>query len=669
TCYVPKGENKTVFECAFKVGEWQKVLAVIGNRTWIKKLLGSKTSEPESFTKVDLTWAHAFGGEKISANPCGTGFKKGMLPNIEYSNQLMKGAGDKPAPACFGPINRQWKSRAGKMGSYDKKWVKERWPAQAADFDWSYYNSASTDQQIEGFLRGDEEIELVHINSEQARINFKLPGRAPRVFFKNIDDETVVESSMNLDTLFVDAENMLVHAVWRGVNDIADDEWAQCDAIVVAEDSAIQPAEARTFHPLFIEEVDEEEPEPEPDESQTIEEAQAEMEAEFKAADDILKKQMQDFLERAKQKFPQKFDPKMLAADPHVDFSKLPEALKASFARASAAGATIPPQAKNLADELAADIAQADALEAESAPASPPLTMIKSGEAAGGDFTGVDLSSQDLSGADLKAVNFTDANLSGTNLSGSDLTAAIFENTNLEGANLEQAKLNGASINNSNLKAANFTKADISDAVLANCDADGAGFTEAMCKDISISKLKAAGTDWSGADLSSAIINESDFSTANFTAANLDAASITDCNLVEAKFDKATLSSISVSGDCDATGISAREANAAESSWDNINLTGADFVKSELTSAQFVSCNLEGANLSAAVLPKSNLSGSKLNNSTLVGSNMFQAMLCNADLSGANLMAANLYEADLFQAITNDVNLSDTVIKGTLLAK
>lgn len=669
TCYVPNGQNKTVFDCAFKVGEWAKVLAVVGNRTWIKKLLGSKMSDPEPFTKVNLTWAHAFGGEKISANPAGTGFKRGMLPNTEYADSLVKGAGDKPAPATFGPINRQWKPRAGKMGTCDKKWLKERWPAQAADFDWSYFSSASPDQQIDGFLRGDEEVELVHMNAQQARINFNLVGQKPRLFFRNIDDETTIEAPMNLDTVFVDAENMLVHAVWRGVNNIADDEWTQCDAIVVASDSVRSPATAESFYPLFIEEIDEEEDEPEEDKKiQTIEEFQADMDAHFKLAEDTIKKQTEGFLQKMKGEFPQHFNAAALSGGQPADINKIPDALRAAIKNATASGAKLPPEMNQLANEVESSLKGVDTNDDE-VPETPPLAMIKSGEAAGGDFTDIDLSGEDLSGADLTDATFTNVNLSGANLSNANLTGAVFQGSSLEGASLEKAKLNEASLNGCNLKSVNFTHAQADAAQLQECDATEAVFNESKFTNASISKLQAQGTDWSSADISGSDISECNLGKAGLQAVAAAGTSFTDCLLIEAVFDAANLTGASFAGETDATGLSAREIEAAESSWNNTNLAGSDFVKANLSSAQLANCNLEGANLSAVQLPGSNLIRSNFKNATMVGTNLFQAMMTKADLTGANLMAANLFEADLFQVVSEGANLSDAKIKRTLLEK
>src|SRR5690606_25859069 len=70
-CHTPAQKGTTACTVRFRVGDWQKELAVIGNRRWEKSLVFSKMSEPELFTRVELTWGNAFGGEKFALNPAG----------------------------------------------------------------------------------------------------------------------------------------------------------------------------------------------------------------------------------------------------------------------------------------------------------------------------------------------------------------------------------------------------------------------------------------------------------------------------------------------------------------------------------------------------------------------------------------------------------------------
>src|SRR5262249_6220502 len=59
-------------------------------------------------------------------------------------------------------------------GTYDEKWLKERLPLWAEDMDDRYFQCAPEDQQVPGFLRGGERVELVNLTPD-GRLSFELP--------------------------------------------------------------------------------------------------------------------------------------------------------------------------------------------------------------------------------------------------------------------------------------------------------------------------------------------------------------------------------------------------------------------------------------------------------------------------------------------------------------
>ena len=50
--------------------------------------------------------------------------------------------------------------RVSYAGTYDEQYQKERAPDPPLDFSYAFYNGAHPDLQVEGYLRGDEEVEL-----------------------------------------------------------------------------------------------------------------------------------------------------------------------------------------------------------------------------------------------------------------------------------------------------------------------------------------------------------------------------------------------------------------------------------------------------------------------------------------------------------------------------
>ena len=68
-----------------------------------------------------------------------------------------------------------WMPRRGFLGTYDDKWRKERSPDLPEDFRFEYYNGAHPDLQVNGFLKGDEDVELLNL-TPGGKVGFQLPG-------------------------------------------------------------------------------------------------------------------------------------------------------------------------------------------------------------------------------------------------------------------------------------------------------------------------------------------------------------------------------------------------------------------------------------------------------------------------------------------------------------
>jgi hypothetical protein len=80
----------------------------------------------------------------------------------------------------FGFYGRGWHPRAKYAGTYDEKYQKERAPRTPLDFSYSFYNAAHPVLQVDGYLRGDEEVELINLCSEP-RLRFRLPAIQPKI--------------------------------------------------------------------------------------------------------------------------------------------------------------------------------------------------------------------------------------------------------------------------------------------------------------------------------------------------------------------------------------------------------------------------------------------------------------------------------------------------------
>lgn len=186
-------------DVSLRVGPIAKVLRVFGDRRWRRGVLGPTLSDPEPFTQMPLVYERAFGGVDPDGafeprNPVGVGFATspsslvGALgPNIEDPRHLLDSAGDRPPPAGLGPIASHWATRVTRAGTHDERWELERMPLVPEDFDDRYYQCAPDDQQVPGYLKGGEPVELRNLTPD-GLMRFDLP-RVPLGFATRIAGE------------------------------------------------------------------------------------------------------------------------------------------------------------------------------------------------------------------------------------------------------------------------------------------------------------------------------------------------------------------------------------------------------------------------------------------------------------------------------------------------
>jgi hypothetical protein len=189
------------------------------------------------------------------------------LPNLEDPAQPIRNIGDRPVPKSFGPVGRTWQPRLSLAGTYDKHWLKHRSPKLPEDFDERYYNCAPEDQQIEGYLRGDEEIRVTNMHPLHRDLRCRLPAIRMRCIIerRNGANTALDDAAMNLDTLFVDMEAMQMILVWRAR--LSRELLAPGSRVLLAEESLDRAHPVETYRAQFACADAAELPEAEPDES------------------------------------------------------------------------------------------------------------------------------------------------------------------------------------------------------------------------------------------------------------------------------------------------------------------------------------------------------------------------------------------------------------------
>lgn len=217
----------TQMDVGFRVGSVQKVLRVLGDRTW--GMTGPSRSRP--FIKMPLVYERAYGGvDRRSANPqrdwewrnpVGLGFAASRenadglpVPNIEYPGECVSSWSDRPRPAGFSPIGSHWQPRASFAGTYDDRWMQTRQPLLPDDFQERFFQCVPPDQQAPQFLRGGEPIVLRGL-TPTGDLRFHLPRVFPGFTTRFFDGSREVHRERKLHTVILEPDYPRVSLVWH----------------------------------------------------------------------------------------------------------------------------------------------------------------------------------------------------------------------------------------------------------------------------------------------------------------------------------------------------------------------------------------------------------------------------------------------------------------------
>jgi uncharacterized protein YjbI with pentapeptide repeats len=249
SCFSPRGTVRNASTVSFRVGDLRKEIAVFGDRWWEDNNTGIKIiTDPVPFSEVSLTWRNAFGGENYPANPFGKGItpvlgKDGKLrtplPNIEYGNMIIGSPADRPEPAGFDVVDMMNPQRQKKTGTYDDKWLKEKWPYFPDDMDYEYFNCAPEDQYLKAFFQGGEAIEILNMHPDMQLIESHLPELRIRCFVtKKEGPKAAAEVFQNVttrvDTLWLFPTILRGVVMYRGTTEIFDEEYEDVLRIFIA---------------------------------------------------------------------------------------------------------------------------------------------------------------------------------------------------------------------------------------------------------------------------------------------------------------------------------------------------------------------------------------------------------------------------------------------------
>jgi len=255
----PERRLITEMDCGIRVGNYEKVMRVFGNRYWS----GFSKSKPEPFSKIPLIFEHAYGGAYLDVqankkgekelttilhevNPVGRGYYKqgkqsvsgDSLPNIEDPKKLLSKRTDNPSPACFGFVSPVSKPRIDYAGTYDAVWQKERAPYLPKDFDKRFFNAAAPELTCQEYLLGGESVVMIGLHSDGAK-KFVLPrcdlnckidvdGRTEKLVFNletvlfepdKVQFSITFRASLRCDKENLKVKEVHIYGSWDGSDD------------------------------------------------------------------------------------------------------------------------------------------------------------------------------------------------------------------------------------------------------------------------------------------------------------------------------------------------------------------------------------------------------------------------------------------------------------------
>ncbi len=270
--HAPGGRPVSECEVQFSVGDRMKSIRAVGDR-YFSLVNGShlQLTEAKTFTAMPLIYENAFGGldqadengfRFYEYNPVGKGYSSNLdmlhgkpFPNLEDPKRPIVNLKEQYRPMGFAPIGYAWQPRAKYAGTYDDKWMNSVFPNLPEDYSSRYYNCAPPDQQLEGYLKGDEMIQTLNMHSGYPVFKSSLPGITMRTLVAKVINKQVVleDIKMNLDTCWVDMDTLKCILVWRGIKACSD--LSGNEAIVLAAESQNKPVDKSFYYDALVQEA------------------------------------------------------------------------------------------------------------------------------------------------------------------------------------------------------------------------------------------------------------------------------------------------------------------------------------------------------------------------------------------------------------------------------
>ncbi len=579
TGFVYSRPGAAVASAQLSLGRVDKRIVAIGERQW----RGDGTlSDPAPFERVAIRHEVAFGGPAVDANPVGTGAEGTAPPSLERPEDLLKSPSGRARPACFAPLSPTWKARDG-GGSYDNRWLAERWPDVPSDFDARAFNAAPPDQRLPS-LRGDERYKLTSVRPRGEGLEGLLPGLRPWCFAGQRGSADVERVTLTLDTVLFDGEAQTVTLVWRGA----------------VEASGV----ARLW--LSLGSIDEE-----PTMPWAWGELRSAPDERFSASEAAPGRTLRDVRETLDEVARKQAS---WAHGPPAPPPAGPQATRAEVMEWLERGETLAGRDMTGADLRGIDFSGRDLAGCVLARAVLEGARLDGACFRDANFAGASADGSSWVGADLTRADASGASLARANLSGASLEQATLAGTDLQGATLDHARADRVDLNGANLTSARLARSSMAHADLSRATLDHASFTGASLDEARL-------YDAEGREVS---FDEASLKNARLEGARLPRLSACDVNAAGSMWERAALTEARL------LRASLREASLEYALLDRAILNDAD-----ATSARFGRASLIKASLLRTNLMMADLEAADLRDADLCGANLFRADTRDALLEGA----------------------------------
>ncbi len=691
-CYAPNGVPVPLCRAAFQVGNKSKALKITGNRRWKRQFFRWAITEPEPFKEMELRYENSFGGEKTGGNPIGKGDSAVKdewgneiwpLPNIEDPANPVESPKSRPEPVGFGPLGRMWNARKAKMGSFTGNYTETRWPWFPEDFDWSHFNAAPEDMQLEGYLRGDEELFVENLHPVHSQYGFRLPGLRVRCFINRLAGsdtaETVfVEVPMNLDTLWVDMEAEKVVLVWRGwTQALSEDHREVQDFFILSEPLKQSPASIEECHRQFLTRQVEEDTALAVESEEPVE---IKMHAEETAASgasgrekpaidptnlqlkaNALLSQMGIDLDSLPPEIREKqsrFISNLAGANPEkvveLERQELHTQMREAFAKLDIDPDHLPPlSSKAKAEQIR--FMNALGIKPAGVAADPELRRLWAMMGAVMPKMGIDLENLDplieqarkqqkrlkkqhgIEAEDTEATKERES---------IPLTRELIRERAARGDSFAGEDLHGLDLSGLELKGLDFSGANISSASLAAAHLQASILAGADMTGTDLSETDLTGANLADADLSRTKLEKAVLKDADLTGCTLIGSTLSEAVLTDAVFERAQMAG-AILDQVEATDANFSQADLTEGSFHKSKCSRADFSKAVLDRADFHGADLREASLDGAIGRKINLTEADLTElRASEGCDFTEGILWNAHGAGSIWDKANLTGSD-----------------------